>query len=259
MPFLISLYPHVKLHVIIMSNTQVFNIFLESLEMLEEEKVELSAVEAMAALGWKKSKVYYWISSGKFQTVERIDGQKIVLTRSELDKLKDNKKVSENFENSEISEEVQESSVQNITELYKTEQNETLSETINLFQNSLNSIEQMQRNYNFSLKLLTDGQSDFKEQYFELKAEKKTVEENLKKSETSNNIKNIIISILLLLLIVGGSLIFFVLNNLEQFENFQNKKPQQQEVTTVENVTKEEIKPEQNINIPVKRHKKTTR
>lgn len=205
--------------------------------MLEEEKVELSAVEAMAALGWKKSKVYYWISSGKFQTVERIDGQKIVLKRSDIDKLKENKKVSEIFENSEISEEVQENSVQNITKNYETEQNETLSETINLFQNSLNSIEQMQRNYNFSLKLLTDGQADYKEQYFELKAEKKTVEENLKKSETSNNIKNIIIAILLLLLIVGISLTFFILKNYEKFETLQNtdiEKPLQIESITAE-------------------------
>ena len=67
--------------------------------MSEDEKVELSAVEAINVLGWKKSKVYYWISSGKFKTVERIDGQKIVLTRSEIEKLKDNKKVSEIFEN----------------------------------------------------------------------------------------------------------------------------------------------------------------
>ena len=234
--------------------------------MSEEEKIELSAVEAINMLGWKKSKVYYWISSGKFETVERIDGQKILLTRSEIEKLKENKKVSENSENFEISEEVQKSSVQNITKNYETEQNETFSETINLFQNSLNSIEKMQQSFNFSLKLLTDGQADYKEQYFELKAEKKTVEENLKKSETSNNIKNIIIAILLLLLIIGFSLTFFVLKNFEQFEKIQNKtieKPQQQEVTTVENVNNE-IEQSNNINqnvekVPVKRHKKTAR
>ena len=57
--------------------------------MSEEEKIELSAVEAISVLGWKKSKVYYWISSGKFETVERIDGQKILLSRSEIDKLKE--------------------------------------------------------------------------------------------------------------------------------------------------------------------------
>ena len=176
--------------------------------MSEDEKVELSAVEAINVLGWKKSKVYYWISSKKFKTVERIDGQKIVLSRSEIEKLKDNKKVSENFENFENSEDFQESSVQNITKLYKTEQNETFMETVNLFQNSLNSIEQMQQSFNYSLKLLTDGQADYKSQYFELKAEKKTVEENLKKSEKFSNIKNMIIVVLLLLLLFGGFLFY---------------------------------------------------
>ena len=60
---------------------------------------------------------------------------------------------------------------------------------------------------------------------------------NLKKSETSNNIKNIIISILLLLLIVGISLTFFVLKNYEKFETLQNTdidKPLQIESVTVE-------------------------
>ena len=200
--------------------------------MSEDEKVELSAVEAINVLGWKKSKVYYWISSGKFKTVERIDGQKIVLSRSEIEKLKENKKVSENFENFENSEDFQESSVQNITKFYKTEQNETFMETVNLFQNSLNSIEQMQQSFNYSLKLLTDGQADYKSQYFELKAEKKTVEENLKKSEKFSNIKNMIIVVLLLLLF-GGFLFWFVLNNSEQFEILQ-KKPLQNESVTAE-------------------------
>ena len=201
--------------------------------MFEEEEIELSAVEAIRVLGWKKSKVYYWINSGKFKTVEKIDGQKIVLTRSEIEKLRKNKDSSENFENLEISEEVQESSVSNITKNYKTEQNNTFLETVNLFQNSLNSIEQLQQNFNYSLKLLTDGQADYKSQYFELKAEKKTVEENLKKSEKFSNIKNMIIVVLLLLLLFGGFLFWFVLNNSEQLENLQ-KKPLQNESVTAE-------------------------
>lgn len=205
--------------------------------MSEEEKVELSAVEAQSVLNWKKSKVYYWISSGKFQTVERIDGQKIVLTRSEIDKLKENAKVQENSEKVETveeslksSDEVQEIPVQNITENYKTFQNDNISEKMQLFENSLNTIEQIQKNYNFSLKLLTDGQADYKSEYLEMKAEKKTVEERLKKSENSANIKNIIITILSLLLILSISLIFLVLNNFEMFENFQNKNVEQKEI-----------------------------
>ena len=201
--------------------------------MSEDEKVELSAVEAINVLGWKKSKVYYWINSGKFKTVEKIDGQKIVLTRSEIEKLKKKKKVSENFENFENSEDFQVSSVQNITKFYEAERNETFMETVNLFQNSLNSIEQMQQSFNYSLKLLTDGQADYKSQYFELKAEKKTVEENLKKSEKFSNIKNMIIVVLLLLLFFGAFLFWFFVNNSEQFEILQ-KKPLQNESVTAE-------------------------
>ena len=52
------------------------------------EKFELSPVELMQALGWKKSKVYYWISSGKFETVERVDGQKVVISADDMERLK---------------------------------------------------------------------------------------------------------------------------------------------------------------------------
>lgn len=217
--------------------------------MFEEENIELLPVEAIKMLNWNKSKVYYWLSSGKFKTVERIDGQKIVLTRSEFEKLRKKDPVQENFENSEPveeipknSEKVQEIPVQNITENYETFQNETISEKMKLFENSLKSIEQIQKNYNFSLKLLTDGQADYKSEYIELKAEKKTVEERLKKSESFGNIKNIIIAILSLLLTLSISLIILVLNNFVKFENFQNndiEKPLQQEITTVENVNNE--------------------
>ena len=205
--------------------------------MSEIEKVELSATEAMAVLNWKKSKVYYWISSGKFQTVERIDGQKILLTRSEIEKLKEKGIVQDNSEKVETveeslksSEEVQEIPVQNITENYKTFQNDNISEKMQLFENSLNTIEQIQKNYNFSLKLLTDGQADYKSEYLEMKAEKKTVEERLKKSENSANIKNIIITILSIFLLLSISLIFLVLNNFVQFEKFQNKNVEQKEI-----------------------------
>lgn len=210
--------------------------------MSENEKVELSAVETMAVLNWKKSKVYYWISSGKFETVERIDGQKILLTRSEIEKLKEKGNVSENSEKVETveeslksSEEVQENLVQNITKNYKTFQNDNISEKMQLFENSLNTIEQIQKNYNFSLKLLTDGQADYKSEYLEMKAEKKTVEERLKKSENNANIKNIIITILSLLLILSISLIFLVLNNFVQFEKFQNKNVEQTQGEVINN------------------------
>lgn len=232
MPFLISLYSHVKLHVIIMSNTHVFSKFLESWKKLEEEKVELSAVEAMSVLGWKKSKVYYWISSGKFQIVERIDGQKILLSPSEIEKLKENKKVQENFESFENSEEVLESSVQNITESYKEVQKSLNSETFEFFNKSLETIKQIHQsslqNYGYSLKLLTDGQSAIEKEIIELKQEKKSVEESLRKSENQiqENLKqfekmqkekNIIIAILVSIILLACFMFFLVSNGFVQF------------------------------------------
>jgi len=200
--------------------------------MSEENKVELSAVEAMSVLNWKKSKVYYWISSGKFQTVERIDGQKILLTPSEIEKLKENKKSSENFESSEISEEVQESFAQNVTNNYKEVQKSLSLETFEFFNKSLETIKEIHKsslqNYGYSLKLLTDGQSAIEKEIIELKQEKKSVEESLKKSENQiqENLKqfekikkekNIIIIILVSIILLACFMFFLVSNGFVQF------------------------------------------
>lgn len=200
--------------------------------MSEEEKVELSAVEAQSVLNWKKSKVYYWISSGKFETVERIDGQKILLTPSEIEKLKENKKVQESSESFENSEEVQESLVQNVTNNYKEVQKSLSLETFEFFNKSLETIKEIHKsslqNYGYSLKLLTDGQSAIEKEIIELKQEKKSVEESLKKSENQiqENIKqfekiqrekNIIIAILVFIILIACFVFFLVSNNFVQF------------------------------------------
>jgi hypothetical protein len=200
--------------------------------MSEENKVELSPVEAMSVLNWKKSKVYYWISSGKFQTVERIDGQKIILSPSEIDKLKEIKKVQESSESFENSEEVQESSVQNITESYKEVQKSLSSETFEFFNKSLETIKEIHKsslqNYGYSLKLLTDGKTAIEQENIQLKQEKKSVEESLKKSENQiqENLKqfekiqkekNIIITILVSIILIACFMFFLVSNNFVQF------------------------------------------
>ncbi len=200
--------------------------------MSEEEKVELSAVEAMAVLNWKKSKVYYWISSGKFETVERIDGQKILLTPSEIDKLKENKEVLKSSESLENSENVQENSVQNITKDYKEVQKSLTSETFEFFNKSLETIKQIHQaslqNYGHSLKLLTDGKSAIEQENLELKQEKKAVEESLKNSEKQiqENLKqfekiqrekNIIIVILVSIILLACFMFFLVSNGFVQF------------------------------------------
>lgn len=195
--------------------------------MSEEEKVELSAVEAMSVLNWKKSKVYYWMNSGKFQTVQRIDGDKILLTQADINRLKAKgnfEEVEENFENSE---KVQESSVQNVTNNYKEVQNNLTLETFEFFNKSLDTIKQIHQssvqNYGYSLKLLTDGQSSIEKENIELKQEKKSVEESLKKSEFEfqeklkqfekvKKEKDIIIVILLAIMLLT-CLFFFLVEN----------------------------------------------
>jgi hypothetical protein len=200
--------------------------------MSEEEKVELSAVEAMAVLNWKKSKVYYWMSSGKFETVQRIDGDKILLTQADINRLKVKADSEEIEENPEISENVQKSSVQNVTNNYKEVQNNITSETFEFFNKSLETIKQIHQaslqNYGHSLKLLTDGKSAIEQENLELKQEKKAVEESLKKSENQiqENLKqfekiqrekNIIIVILVSIILLACFMFFLVSNGFVQF------------------------------------------
>ena len=195
--------------------------------MSEQEKVELSAVEAMSVLNWKKSKVYYWMNSGKFEIVQRIDGDKILLTQADINRLKSKgnfEEVEENFENSE---KVQESSVQNVTNNYKEVQKNINSETFEFFNKSLETIKQIHQaslqNYGYSLKLLTDGQSSIEKENIELKQEKRSVEESLKKSEKEfqekikqfekvKKEKNIIISFLVFIILLI-CFIFYLIQN----------------------------------------------
>ena len=185
--------------------------------MSENEKVELSPLEAMEVLNWKRSKVYYWINSGKFETVQRIDGDKILLTQADIDRLKIKTDSGSVQNNSENSENVQESSVQNITKNYKEVQKSLNSETFEFFNKSLETIKQIHQaslqNYGYSLKLLTDGQTANEKEIIELKQEKKAVEESLKKFEKTNRIKNVIIVILGAIILLACFLFVLVLKN----------------------------------------------
>lgn len=185
--------------------------------MFGDENVELSPLEAMEVLNWKRSKVYYWISSGKFKTVQRIDGEKILLTQAEIDRLKIKKDFEQVQNNSENFENVQENSNQNITKNYENVQKSLTSETFEFFNKSLETIKQIHQsslqNYGYSLKLLTDGQTANEKEILELKQEKKTVEESLKKFEKTNRIKNIVIVILVVIIVSFCFIFFSVLNN----------------------------------------------
>lgn len=199
------------------------------------EKLELSPVELMQTLNWKKSKVYYWIGQGKFETVQRLDGQKIIISPEDVERLKKSN-ISENPEYietvSEIpnnSEKVQQNSEQNITKNYKIVPNFSNSEAYELFNKSLETIERIHQtalnNFGYTTKLLTDGKSEVQQENIELRAEVKTVQARLEKSQKIHTWKNIIIFVLLLVLI---SLTGFVLisSNLNKSENIKLEQEQ---------------------------------
>jgi cobalamin biosynthesis Mg chelatase CobN len=172
------------------------------------EKFELSPVELMQALGWKKSKVYYWISSGKFETVERVDGQKVVLSADDMNRLKNSnnsEKVETVVENSNNSEEVLKNLEDNVTKNYKNVSKSLNSEAFELFNKSLETIERIHQtalnNFGYTTKLLTDSKSEVQEENLKLSAEVKTVQARLEKSQKVHFWKNIIIFVLLLVLI----------------------------------------------------------
>lgn len=193
------------------------------------EKVELSPVELMQALNWKKSKVYYWISSGKFETVERLDGQKVVISPEDIERLKksDNSENFEKFESvSEIpnnSEKIQQNSEQFVTKNYKNVSNSFNSEAFELFNKSLETIERIHQtalnNFGYTTKLLTDGKTEAEQENLELRAEVKTVQARLEKSQKVHIWKNIIIFVLLLVLICLTGFVLISSNQNSTTEN----------------------------------------
>ena len=189
------------------------------------EKFELSPVELMQALNWKKSKVYYWISSGKFETVERVDGQKVVISAEDMERLKK----SNNFEsyetvseNSNNSEKVLNNSEQNVTKNYKTVSNNFNSEAFELFNKSLETIERIHQtalsNFGYTTKLLTDSKSEVQEENLELRAEIKTVQARLENSKRINFWKDVIIFVLVVVLISLTGDVLFSSNNSNKSE-----------------------------------------
>ena len=180
-------------HAIIKQENVYFLKVLECLGKFEMEKIELSPAEVMSALNWNKSKVYYWISSKKFETVERIDGLKVVLTQADIQRLKKSDG-SKNFESSNASEnvsnnseKVQENFDTNVTKNYENVSNNFNQNNVKLFNDTLELVKQMHQsslmNYNYTVKMLSDGQSALEKEHLELKAEYKSVQEKLKVSE----------------------------------------------------------------------------
>lgn len=138
------------------------------------EKLELSAQDLMRLLNWKKSKAYYWINSGKFETVERADGLKALLTREDIERYK----TSENSEN------VLDVEFENVS---RSLQSSKMSE-MKILGDAINALKWALENSGQQTKLLTDSARITEEKYFELNADYQTLsikhEDLLKKFET---------------------------------------------------------------------------
>lgn len=158
------------------------------------EELELTPVELMAALNWKKSKVYYWIQTGKFKTVERMGITKVVISQKDFDSLKkfentEHAQSSNNFQqNSEISDNFQNGNNSNVTNYYKDVQKNLYEEQIEFFKSTLETIKQIHmtasQNYDNSLKMLTDSQNNLEQEHFKLQAECKTIQSKLDETES---------------------------------------------------------------------------
>lgn len=212
-----------------------FKRVLESWGIFSMEKVELSPVELMRALGWKKSKVYYWINSKKFETVERVDGQKVVLSTDDMERLKKSNN-TENFEtvaeNSNNSEKIFQNSDFNVTKNYKNVSNFSNSEAYELFNKSLETIERIHQtalsNFGYTTKLLTDSKSEVQEENIALRAEVKTVQARLEKSQKVHVWKNIIIFVLLIVLICSIGYVLISSNSpIRDNRNIESTKKEQ--------------------------------
>jgi len=119
------------------------------------EKLKLTAKELQDTLHWSKSKVYYWINTKKFETVQTPYGQKILISQSEIEELK----------NDDSSEPIE-------TEFEKVQ---TKSETVHKISDNqviMTMLSMLQQQFNEKkdhVKLLTDSEHRTQSSYFELK------------------------------------------------------------------------------------------
>lgn len=149
------------------------------------EKLELTGPELIDKLGWKKSKVYYWMSTGKFETIETPEGLKALLTEKDIEKYRNkpgsknsqtNLNQSENFQNnSNISKNL----VQENFNQSKTSEAEVMLKAIEtiryMFDSQINQT-----------KLLVDSEQMTKDEYFELKVEFQTLQNRYNELESEN-------------------------------------------------------------------------
>lgn len=212
------------------------------------EKVELTAAEVMSTLNWKKSKVYYWINSGKFETVERETGTNVLLTDEQIKRLR-TETVSESlngFENSsEISKNVQVNTDQNITKHYETVSNSSNFVDPQFYNDALSTMKEMYQTFvqsqSYNMKLLTDGKSEIETEMLELKAENKELSKKVLKITSLETVKNTVIVIISILLILSFTTIGILSNCLIKFQTVQKIEDVEQIQTVQDNLKNYEI------------------
>lgn len=212
-------------------------------------KFELTATELMATLNWKKSKVYYWINAGKFETVTRETGTNVLITEEQIKRLKTEtfSESSKEYENNiEISEKVQENNAQNVAKHYKTVSNSSNSLDNEFYNNALQTVKDMYQTFvqsqSYNMKLLTDGKSETQAEILELRAENKQLSQKIQKSSKAEIIKNCVIICVSVLLLISLVVVWILSNCLIKFQTAA-KTPQIEHTQTIH----ENLKPNKSL------------
>jgi len=160
------------------------------------EKLELTGSELMARLNWNKSKTYYWMKTGKFETIETPEGQKALLTEKDIEKYRKKEKSQTVHNSVEVFEDVQYSSNIPVQESLKNTQNDVIIEALNLIRETqVSQKDYIDRiiNAEKQVKLLEDFENRKDNEINELRASFKQFEsvklENIKLKEEIDKLK----------------------------------------------------------------------
>jgi len=210
------------------------------------EKLEFSPSELMQKLNWKKSKIYYWINSNKFETIERETGKNVLITQEQIERLrsKDNENNSEIFENdSDNFENVQKNSNSNVTKHYETVSENSKEFEKNYYLESLETIKQIHQsslnNFNYSMKLLTDGKNELEQEYLEQKAINRSMAEKIEQKEkdlkslenSKRKLEYIIIALVTLVFAISFLYFLKITENFKTVQKTQNIENVEQNAT----------------------------
>lgn len=212
------------------------------------EKVELTAAEVMNTLNWKKSKVYYWINSGKFETVERETGTNVLLTDEQIKRLKIEtfSECSSEFEKSaDISKTVQNNPEQTVTKHYETISNSSNIIDTQFYNDALSTMKEMYQTFvqsqTYNMKLLTDGKNETETEILELKAENKELSKKVLRFSNLEIIKNAVISVISILLLISLVAITILSNSLIKLQT-TSKTEQVEQIQTIQKNLNQELK-----------------